>query len=442
MAPIALSDVEGPPAGGPPAMEPPKMPNMMPPLPPTTWEKHQIVVAGGGPVGLWLALNLAQKGIEVLVLESEQELSQSPRALLYMPIVLNEFDKAGILDSVLEAGHKNTDGLCFRSPASTGDSVHAYIKSSQKPPQGAKSADKINFAGLQLGQGKLARIILEHASKLPNFSIKFGHRITGVKEINNQVRVLTSTSEGEKFFEADFVVGCDGASSAVRRSLCIPFEGFTWDDFRFVAINIFYDFEKHGSYPAANHVVDADDWAVIARAGPKEEGLWRVSTGMPASWSLEEVHQKIPEKLERLLPGPRPLDYKIDAVNPYFAHERVAASYREGRVVLCGDAAHVNNPLAGLGLTTGLLDVPVLTKALATAFETPEAWEASLEEYATGRREAFVKYTQQEAILGKLRIHSMKPEIIKQRQGFFYMLNNDPGFQQMIASEMAKVVST
>lgn len=80
MAPIALD--EGPPPG-PPTMEPPKMPNLMPPLPPTTWEKYQVVVAGGGPVGLWLALNLAQKGIEVLVLEGEQELSQSPRALLY-----------------------------------------------------------------------------------------------------------------------------------------------------------------------------------------------------------------------------------------------------------------------------------------------------------------------------------------------------------------------
>ena len=154
-----------------------------------------------------------------------------------------------------------------------------------------------------------------------------------------------STADGKsRQFSVRFAVACDGASSPVRKALGIPFEGYTWEDWRFLAINIRYDFDKYG-YPAANHVIDPEDWAVIVRASNEKEGLWRIATGIDPKIPTEEIGKHLPAKLERLLPGPRPLEYEIVGCNPYWAHERVARTFRSGRVVLCGDAAHVRSLL-------------------------------------------------------------------------------------------------
>lgn len=253
-------------------------------------------------------------------------------------MVLQEFQNVGILDDVVKAGYKNQEGLSFRTPGGGSDKVLARI------PPGKSATGSIDF-GVQLGQHRLAEIFLQHAQKYPNFRIRYDTQFVDLYEEGNHVHVTTASSSSTKHqqFVSQFVVACDGASSPVRKSLGIPFEGFTWQDWRFLAINIKYDFEKYG-YSAAQHLVDSDDWAVIARAGSREEGIWRIATGIDPSIPTNEIEQHLPAKLERLLPGPRPLNYEIVAVNPYWAHERVASSYRQGRVVLCGDAAHVINP--------------------------------------------------------------------------------------------------
>lgn len=248
--------------------------------------------------------------------------------------MLHEFAKIGIMEDVIKAGYKNQDGLCFRTPAGGSDKVLAKI------PPGKAPEGSIDF-GIQLGQPRLAEIIRTHAKQCSEFSIQYNTRFVGLQEEGDIVNVeATTSSGGKKFFAAHFVLGCDGASSPVRKVLDIPFEGFTWDDWRFLAINIRYDFEKHG-YPAANHVIHPEDWAVVVRASNKEEGLWRIATGIRPDIPVEEIEQHLPAKLERLLPGPRPLKYEIVAVNPYWAHERVASTFTSGRVALCGDAAHV-----------------------------------------------------------------------------------------------------
>ena len=89
-------------------------------------------------------------------------------------------------------------------------------------------------------------------------------------------------------------------------------------------------------------IVDEEDWAVI---GQVSKDVWRVAYGEPAHLSEQEIKDRLAAKYERLLPGPRPLKYEIVSANPYWAHQRTASRYREGRVVLCGDAAHVSIPL-------------------------------------------------------------------------------------------------
>lgn len=195
--------------------------------------------------------------------------------------------------------------------------------------------------GVQLSQAKLCAIMRKHALQSKYFEIRYNTRYISHHEDGDLVHVNSeSASAGPLKLSASFIVACDGANSHVRDAMDIPFEGFTWKDWRFVAVNIYYDFAKHG-YPAANHVIDPEDWAVIVRASSVEEDLWRIAMGISPDVKPEEVESYVVAKVERLLPGPRPLDYKIEAVSPYWAHEKVALKFRAGRVVLCGDAAHV-----------------------------------------------------------------------------------------------------
>lgn len=349
--------------------------------------------------------------------------------------MLNEFKKLGILDEIVGAGHKNEEGLCFRTPASGTNKILAKIPPG-KAPQGT-----IDY-GVQLAQPKLATILRKHAWKYPNFAIHYNTRFQSLQQHDDRVTVeAKSPHRGLVSYTAHFLVACDGASSSVRKALHIPFQGFTWTDWRFLAINIRFDFAKYG-YPAANHVIDAEHWAVIARASNEKEGLWRIATGIDPGIPVEDIRNRVHEKLEKLLPGPRPIEYDIIDVSPYWAHERVAKTWTSGRVVLCGDAAHICNPLTALGLTTGLVDVAYLSRLLPQAFcpATASTWPELLERYATIRRRDFVERVQKQAIEGKMRMHSQDRKVVAERDDFFNMLNKNPGFGMFIASTMAEAV--
>lgn len=319
-----------------------------------------VIIAGAGPAGLFLALKLSQQGIDVLLLESEAQVLQSPRATTqvftpqvghhsgyllsltksnrYMPIVLDQMEKVGLTDDILSAGHINSEGVVFRKSNAKGGEKLGALQMSAVP----KGAVKYPFAGVHLGQHDVAEIILKHCEKQKCFQIKWRHRFVGCKqtETSKLVEVVAVGPFGEKFFTCDYLVGADGSASSVRRALCIPFEGFTWNDFRFVATNIKYDFEKYG-FTTANMIVDDEDWAVITRTGPGDDP-WRVAFGVRTNIPESGILKQIPEKFERILPGPRPLKYEVVNANPYWAHQRVAKTLKVGKVILTGDAAHVS----------------------------------------------------------------------------------------------------
>lgn len=255
-----------------------------------------------------------------------------------MPIVLNELEKVGLYEDIERAGHKNDAGIFFRESHAKGGKVLAQLKMSQVP----KGEVKYNFAGIHLGQHTLAEIILSHVEKHSSARIRWSHRFVGANQADDgKVTVTCVGPVGEKFFTCQYLVAADGAGSAVRRALCIPFEGFTWQDFRFVASNVKYDFEGYGGFTTANMIVDEEDWAVIARTGPGNSP-WRVAFGVRTDIAEADILNQLPEKYERLLPGPRPLKYDLVSANPYWAHQRVAKTFKVGRIVLCGDAGHVS----------------------------------------------------------------------------------------------------
>lgn len=138
---------------------------------------------------------------------------------------MHEMQKVGLYDDVMKHGVKNTEGMTFRTPYAKSNEILATLRMSKLP----KGMMKSDYVGVNMGQDELAEIILQHALKLDSFDLRWSHRFAGVTQDENGVTVCAVTPKGEKFFKADYVIGCDGGGSSVRRALCIPFEGYTWE---------------------------------------------------------------------------------------------------------------------------------------------------------------------------------------------------------------------
>ncbi|CAK7227286.1 hypothetical protein SEUCBS140593_006526 [Sporothrix eucalyptigena] len=182
-------------------------------------------------------------------------------------------------------------------------------------------------------------------------------------------------------------------------------------------------------------IVDEEDWAVIARTGPGDEP-WRVAFGVRTDIPESDILKQLPEKYERLLPGPRPLKYELVSANPYWAHQRCAKTFKVGKIILCGDAAHSNNPIGGLGLTTGFLDSASLGNCLLRILKHGEEADSLLSRYAEVRRDSWLNFTNQASIDFKLRLHSDIPEIVARRDAYMHALNTDPDIHMKAASAM------
>ncbi len=336
-----------------------------------------VIVVGAGPVGFLTALGLARNGIPVTLLEAEAQINDSPRAAVYFPTTVKILKRLGLLDDALAIGLKSW-AFTFRVPST--QTVVSVDNRLVNPD------DHDNTYNLHFGQHILARLVRQHLERLPNAEIRWNTRVVGIKQDANSVTVIADTLAGPVELQADWVVGTDGGRSGVRHALGLPFEGHTWPD-RFVATNLFYDFKKHGFGPA-NMVSDPIDWAVVAVLG--KDDMWRVTYGEDASLPEEEARRRIPEHYARILPGSEP--YEIVASSPYRVHERCAPTFRLGRALLAGDAAHVCNPCGGMGLTTGVIDAMAVVDTLSAVIAN-RVPDGVLDFYSQERRRVFLEVT-------------------------------------------------
>jgi 2-polyprenyl-6-methoxyphenol hydroxylase-like FAD-dependent oxidoreductase len=343
-----------------------------------TVERRQVVIVGAGPVGLLTALGLARQGVEVTVLDSEPEVVRSPRAAVYFHTTISILRKLGLSDEAHAIGLSSTEFMMHW--LDTGERVASDMRDALEPGQEFDH-------NLHFGQHILAELVMRHLAQLPGTEVLWNHTVKALAQTGSEVRVAVDTDEGEVTFEADWVIGTDGARSTVRKLLGLEFEGFTWPD-RFVATNIEYPFLDYG-FCNANMVVDPVNWCVIGRLG--RENLWRLTYGEDASLDEATILERLPERFAAILPDPT-VPYRIDTFSPYRVHQRCAPRFRVGRVLLAGDAAHACNPCGGLGLTGGVLDADMLSDALGAVI-TGRAREDVLDFYAAERRRVFLEVT-------------------------------------------------
>jgi 2-polyprenyl-6-methoxyphenol hydroxylase-like FAD-dependent oxidoreductase len=355
------------------------------------------------------ALGLAKGGADVTVIDREPDVVDSPRATVYLPSTLKVLDELALLADVLREAETGYElNVRFMLTGYIGRLDHRLV------------SDLTPYAyTLHLGQHELARLVMRHLAACPGTRVQWNTSFEGLSQEGDTVVVQLNGAEGAKTAEFDWVIGADGARSAVRRAMGATFDGFTWPE-TFMATNVRYDFERHG-YAYSNMIADADNWAVVARLD-KEPHFWRVSYSESSELTEEQRVARIPERYRHWMP--EPARWELDRANSYRVHQRSASAYRIGRVLLAGDAAHATNPIGGMGLTSGIQDASTLAESLSAVI-AGKAADDMLDWYAYERRRCFLEVVNPSAIEFKRRAQEADPARRREDEaGFRAMLEN------------------
>jgi 3-(3-hydroxy-phenyl)propionate hydroxylase len=256
-----------------------------------------------------------------------------------------------------------------------------------------------------LEQFRLTPILLEKLRAFPHARIDFSSELLDVEGRGDLL--IAKTRAGN--LATPWLVGCDGGRSTVRRLMGTEFEGFTWPE-RFVVISTPHDFAEHG-FTSNAYIADPREWAAVFHM----PGLWRMAFPVHPEEDEGEVlaAEAIEARLQRFLP--RPHRYEVLQKGIYRVHQRVAKDWRAGRMILAGDAAHLNNPLGAFGLNGGLHDAVMLGDYLGRVCRGA-ADESLLDLYVRKRRTANVEFVQTQSIGNKKLLEEADP--VKRERAF------------------------
>jgi len=355
---------------------------------------HRVLIAGGGPVGLVSALALAQQGIEVFVFEAAKAVDPSPRAATTHPATLELLADLGLIDEVIGRGLVARTLQFWDRPSGRliAEFDHRVLDGDTRYP----------FV-VQCEQHKLAELAIERLSRFAHATLRFSSRVASITVHADGVEIAADTGSRTESVSGGYLVGADGGRSTVRKALGIAFEGYTIPE-RFLVLTTPFDFAAELGCCLRNYFSDPEEWANLFKvAGSDGRGLWRaVFPTRPGETEAEALGEAaVQRRLHKLCPAPR--SYPVVHRNIYDVHQRVAASFRRGRAFLVGDAAHVNNPIGGLGLNCGIHDAVELAELLGRVLRKGEAPEL-LDLYDQRRRAINIEYVQRQAIANKQRL--------------------------------------
>jgi len=356
---------------------------------------ERVLIAGAGPVGLVAAAHLARAGVPVTVFEEGADLSTESRASTFHPPTLDMLDALGAAGPLIAQGLKApTFQYRTKKHGLLAEFNFAAISDATKHPY-----------RLQSEQSKLTRILFDQMRGHPNFSLQFGSRVVGVVQDASGIDVTVERDGRSEVQRGRYLIGADGASSMVRRSLGIEFEGFTWPDRLLVVSTPFDFFSVLPGLSSVSYVADPQRWYFLLQI----PGLWRAMFLVNEDASDERVQTE--EFAQSLMAGVVPgiTNYEIAHTTLYKVHQRVAKTFRLGRAFLIGDAAHINNPLGGMGMNGGIHDAVNLAERLAAVWHG-KAPEPELDRFNQQRRLVTLEYIQNTTIQNKKNLESTGDE--------------------------------
>jgi 3-(3-hydroxy-phenyl)propionate hydroxylase len=359
--------------------------------------RDRVLIAGAGPVGLVAAANLVGHGVPVTVLEANAGLSDESRASTFHPPTLDMLDRLGVAEPLIAQGliapqfqyRSKRDGLIaqFDFEAIADATAHPFR--------------------LQCEQSRLTRILLDRLRANDNFEIAFSSPVCGATQTAHGVAVTVMRDGRMETETARWLVGADGARSETRSALGVEFEGFTWPE-RFLVVSTPFDF--HGvikDLVSVNYVADPQRWHFLLQI----PGIWRIMFPIAAGESdaLALSSDFAQSLMAQLVPGIR--RYEIAHVTLYRVHQRVAKTFRQGRAFLIGDAAHINNPLGGMGMNGGVHDAINLTERLAEVWHGSKG-DAELDRFDRQRRLVTKEYVEKQSIQNKKNLETPGTEFL------------------------------
>ena len=375
--------------------------------------ESRVLIAGAGPVGLVLALSLARLGHRVTVVEKLVDpLDQVRRAGTIHAATLEMLDDIGLYHRLERRG--------LVAPL-----VHYWDRGAPEPiavfDHAVLAGDTRFPHALQCDRLKLVEEALKTASDTDLIEVRAGTELVGFAQDGDSVTAVTETADGERQrLRGTYLVGCEGAHSVVRKQLGIGFEGFAFPD-RTMTLSVLFDFDSRLPYGLRNYILDPVEWANLF----KWTDVWRVV--LPA-----DVHadpdtlvddDAVEAGLQRFHPTGEP--YEVVSKSLYTVHQRVAETFRAGRVLLAGDAAHVNSPIGAMGMNSGIHDAVNLAAKLSSVLRG-DADDEVLDRYVRQRRHVAVAHVQAITIRNKKLMAEADPHTRRRNRDELRRAADDP----------------
>lgn len=390
-----------------------------------------VLIAGAGPTGLATALSLGLQGVSVILVEKEPGLTVDLRAGSFHPPTTAMLVDLGC-GEMLEKGIK----VPLWQIRDRVDGVIAEFDLSL-----LKDETPYPFR-LHLEQHRLTPMLLAQIrARTPSVDVRFGNGLQGIEDCGSHVR---ATLDDGTTIDASFAVGCEGARSVVRRAIGGNFVGFTWPEKLLVASTTF----NLGSlgFAGAGYIADPVNFAAVFHVpdeGPP--GLWRIAYPIDPEAPEDEVmaepvvRQRLKQVLEHTGADVDAFDLKYRST--YKVHQRVADTWHAGRLVIAGDAAHLNNPFGGLGLNGGVHDAVNLAQKLSPVWLDGQPHANAFALYQAQRRPANIRAVQAMSIRNKRLLEERDPVVRRQRQDDIRAISRDPQKARAFLMETSMIKS-
>ena len=395
---------------------------------------HPVVIVGAGPVGLALAIDLAQRGVKVLLLDNDNKLSSGSRAICFAKRTLEIFDRLGPGERMVRKGVSwNTGHVYFKDAP-----VFSFDLLPEAGPDSPRTQQRPAFINLQ--QYHVEGFLVERALALPNIDIRWKNSVVGVQPHRDAAALTIDTPDGPYTLRAEYVVACDGSRSAVRSLMGLESSGRVFRD-RFLIADVRMDAdlpeERRFWFDPPFH----PGQSVLLHK--QADGMWRIDfqLGWDADPERERDPARIAPRVRALLDsiGAGGVSFSMVWASVYtFACQRMQR-FRHGRVVFAGDAAHGVSPFGARGANSGVQDADNLGWKLARVARG-NAPDALLDSYASER-----EYAADENILNSTRATDFitpKSEVSRLFRDAVLALSRDHAFARKLVNSGRLSVAT
>ncbi len=332
---------------------------------------HSVVIIGAGPVGLSLAVDLAQRGIPVLLLDDADRIGEGSRAICFAKKTLEIFDRLGCAAPMLDKGVRWSVGRVFQGE----DELYSF---DLLPETGHKMPAFIN-----LQQYYVEGFLVERVADLPLIDLRWRNRVSAVSRHPDHVRLTIDTPDGPYPLTVDWLIACDGARSPTRAMLGLDFAGEVFEDQFLIA-----DVKMVADYPVERRFWFEPPFhsGQSALLHKQPDNIWRIDLqlGRDADAEAEKRPETVMPRIARMLGHG---DFTLEWVSIYKFQCRRLERFQHDRVIFAGDSAHQVSPFGARGANSGVQDAGNLAWKLALVVKG-EASASLIETYDTERSEA------------------------------------------------------